>query len=85
VSKPAKKAPPVETPPQAVARLLAERGWTVYRLSRESGVGQNVLARWLKGRKGDKTDAPDVTLETARAVFRALGASLALLDPPATS
>jgi transcriptional regulator with XRE-family HTH domain len=80
-----KKNTPPETPPQVVARLLAERGWTVYRLAKEAGIGQNVLARWLKGRPGDKTSAPDVTLETARAVFRALGASLALLDPPAPS
>lgn len=60
------------TPGEIIRREREARGWSAYRLAKESGVAPSVLSRVEGGRT--------VTLETARKVFAALGVSLAVFD-----
>ena len=75
MSKTAKQAP-VETPGQIVSRLRQAKGMTQAALAEASGVGQAYISRLERGER-------DPTWTALRRLFAALGASLALLDPPA--
>lgn len=65
-----------ETPGGIVARLREAAGLTPYALARRAGVAPEIVYRLESGERS-------ASLETMRSLFRALGASLALLDLPA--
>jgi transcriptional regulator with XRE-family HTH domain len=60
--------------PDALAALLAARGWTAYRLAAESGLTRTQVARIVSGDR-------DCTTATLFRLAGALGVSLAAFDP----